>query len=66
MSVLDQSMDSQKYEEGCRQLMGNRSYLLYTLDKVKGGGGNRDSSVLMMRMRMIKKVKGSSTHESSQ
>lgn len=34
MAVMDQSVDAQKYEDGCRQLMGNRSYLLYTLDKV--------------------------------
>ena len=33
MARLDGSFDATKYEDGCRQLMGNKSYMLYTLDK---------------------------------
>jgi histone deacetylase complex regulatory component SIN3 len=34
MSFVEGSMDATRYEDGCRQLMGNKAYLLYTLDKV--------------------------------
>ena len=36
MARLDGSFDATKYEDGCRQLMGNKSYMLYTLDKARG------------------------------
>ena len=35
MARLDGSFDATKYEDGCRQLMGNKSYMLYTLDKAR-------------------------------
>ena len=35
LARLDGSFDPSKFEDGCRQLMGNKSYMLYTLDKVK-------------------------------
>lgn len=35
-ALLDSSMDTPRYEEGCRQLMGNASYILYTMDKLIG------------------------------
>jgi hypothetical protein len=31
---LDQSFENNKFEDGCRMLMGNRAYMLFTLDKV--------------------------------
>ena len=33
-STIDGTMDSSKYEDECRTLMGTSSYLLFTLDKV--------------------------------
>lgn len=35
LARLDGSFDAAKFEDGCRQLMGNRSYMLYTLDKAR-------------------------------
>lgn len=32
--LLDGSLDVARYEESVRQLLGNKAYLLYTLDKV--------------------------------
>jgi hypothetical protein len=32
--VIDGSVDNTRYEESCRQLLGNRSFVLLTLDKV--------------------------------
>ena len=34
ISLLDSSLDAPRYEDSCRQLLGNRSYVLFTLDKV--------------------------------
>lgn len=33
-ALLDGSMESSKYEDECRQLMGTASYLLFTMDKL--------------------------------
>lgn len=33
-SLIDGSMDPAKFEEFCRTLLGNKSYVLYTLDKI--------------------------------
>ena len=33
-ALVDGSCDSNRYEEGCRALLGNRSYVVYTLDKL--------------------------------
>ena len=33
-SLLDGSIDSARYEETCRELLGNKSYMLFTMDKV--------------------------------
>lgn len=32
---LDQTFENSKFEDGCRMLMGNRAYMLFTLDKVR-------------------------------
>lgn len=32
---VDGSLDSTKYEDSCRNILGNKSYTLYTLDKVR-------------------------------
>ncbi len=33
-SLMDGSIDSNKYEDMCRHLLTNRGYFVYTLDKV--------------------------------
>jgi hypothetical protein len=33
-AAIDGSIDSNRYEESCRQLLGNKSFMLITLDKV--------------------------------
>eukprot|EP00605_Chrysophyceae_sp_TOSAG23-4_P002229 GSChrysophyteH1.ASY1.ANO1.2472.1 assembled CDS len=34
LGLLDTTLDSARYEDSCRQLLGNRSYALFTLDKL--------------------------------
>jgi len=34
LGLLDTTLDSARYEDSCRQLLGNRSYVLFTLDKL--------------------------------
>ncbi len=34
LGLLDTSLDSNRYEDSCRQILGNRSYALFTLDKL--------------------------------
>ena len=34
LGLLDATLDSVHYEDACRQLLGNRSYCLFTLDKL--------------------------------
>jgi len=33
-AVVDGTLDSSRFEDGCRQLAGNNAFMLYTLDKV--------------------------------
>lgn len=33
-SLVDGSLDATKYEDSCRNILGNKSYTLYTLDKI--------------------------------
>lgn len=33
-SLLDGSSDNAKFEDDCRSLIGNQSYVLFTLDKL--------------------------------
>lgn len=33
-SLLDGSSDNTKFEDDCRSLIGNQSYVLFTLDKL--------------------------------
>ena len=34
LGLMDQSIDSNRYEEHCRQILGNHSYVLFTMDKL--------------------------------
>ena len=34
LGLMDQSIDSNRYEEHCRQILGNQSYVLFTMDKL--------------------------------
>lgn len=33
-SLLDGSADNSKFEDDCREILGNQSYVLFTLDKL--------------------------------
>jgi hypothetical protein len=41
-SLLDGSSDSARYEDMCRQLLSNKGYFVYTLDKVRANNNNND------------------------
>ena len=34
LGLMDQSIDSNRYEDHCRQILGNHSYVLFTMDKL--------------------------------
>lgn len=34
MAVVDGTIDASKFEDNCRQLLGNKSFFLYTIDKI--------------------------------
>jgi hypothetical protein len=34
MAVVDGTIDASKFEDSCRQLLGNKSFFLYTIDKI--------------------------------